>query len=79
MSLLATIAQAAAGGATDAQRTGMRESFRLLDAPEAWVIVLLVVPACAALAWLVYAREGVSPRARAFLATLRFASLLRKW
>ena len=68
--------QSAANGATEIQRTGMRESFRLLDAPEAWMIVLLVLPACAALAWLVYARESVSPRARVFLAALRFASLL---
>lgn len=68
--------QSAAKGAVEIQRTGMRESFKLLDAPEAWVIVLLVLPACAALAWLVYARETVSPRARTLLATLRFASLL---
>jgi uncharacterized membrane protein len=68
--------QNATAGAAEIQRTGMRESFRLLDAPEAWVIVLLVLPACAALAWLVYARESVTPRARAVLATLRFASLL---
>jgi len=68
--------QKAAQGAVEIQRTGMRESFKLLDAPEAWVIVLLVLPACAALAWLVYARESVSPRARTLLATLRFASLL---
>ncbi|MFN0007093.1 MAG: VWA domain-containing protein [Planctomycetota bacterium] len=68
--------QSAAQGAAEIQRTGMRESFKLLDAPEAWVIVLLVLPACAALAWFVYARESVSPRARGLLAALRFASLL---
>lgn len=68
--------QNTASGAAEVQRTGMHESFRFLDAPEAWVIVLLVLPACAALAWLVYARETVSPRARVLLAALRFASLL---
>lgn len=60
----------------EVQRTGIRESFRLLDAPEAWVVVLLVLPVCAGLAWLVYARESVSPRARAALTILRFTVLL---
>ncbi len=67
---------ALASSAAEVQKTGLRESFRLLDAPEPWVIVLLVLPTCAALAWIVYARESVPPRARAVLAVLRFVSLL---
>jgi uncharacterized membrane protein len=73
---VSALLQQAADGAAQIQRTGMRESFRLLDAPEAWIIVLLVLPACAALAWLVYARESIPTRARAFLGALRFASFL---
>lgn len=62
--------------APEIQKTGTRVSFRLLDAPEAWVVVLLVLPACAALAWLAYARESVRPRARRILSALRFAAIL---
>lgn len=65
------VAQAAAAG-----ETGTRESFRLLDLPELWVVVLVLLPACALLAWIGYGRESISPRARMVLALLRFASLL---
>jgi len=58
------------------QRTGVRESFRLLDAPEPWIVVLVVLPICAGLAWLAYARESVSPRARVVLSALRFSILI---
>ena len=30
--------------------TGVRETFRLLDAPATWIVVLVVLPACALLA-----------------------------
>jgi uncharacterized membrane protein len=62
--------------AAELQRTGTRESFRLLDAPEPWIVVLLVLPACAGLAWIVYARESVPARARAVLTSLRLLVLL---
>jgi uncharacterized membrane protein len=52
--------------------TGVRESFRLLDLPELWVVVLLVLPATALLAWLGYVREPLTLRARGTLAVLRF-------
>lgn len=52
--------------------TGVRESFRLLDMPQPWIVVLLVLPATALLAWLGYVREPLSMRARGTLAVLRF-------
>lgn len=56
--------------------TGLRESFRLLDLPELWVVVLLILPALALLAWLGYRTEtGLSTRARTVLGALRFAAL----
>ncbi len=62
--------------APEIQKTGTRVSFRLLDAPEAWIVVLLVLPACAALAWLAYARESIRPGARRILSLLRLAAIL---
>lgn len=62
--------------AGEIQRTGTRESFRLLDAPEAWIVVLIVLPSCACLAWLAYARESVAPRSRVLLSGLRFSVLV---
>ena len=62
--------------APELQQTGTRTSFRLLDAPEAWVVVLLVLPACAALAWIAYARESIGVRARWILTTLRLSAVL---
>jgi uncharacterized membrane protein len=76
LALLATLAPIGSDAAADVQRTGVRESFRLLDAPEPWIVVLVVLPICAGLAWLVYARESVSPRTRAVLTGLRFTVLL---
>jgi len=51
---------------------GLRETFKLADAPELWVIVLVIVPALAALSWLSYRKEQLTPGRRATLATLRF-------
>ncbi|MBL8859995.1 MAG: hypothetical protein JNL28_15915 [Planctomycetes bacterium] len=56
--------------------TGMRETFKLLDAPVPWVIVLVVIPACALLAWFSYRSEPITPRARMFLTVLRTAAFL---
>lgn len=72
------VAQATVPTETTAQPagTGVRETFRLLDAPATWIVVLIVVPACAALAWFSYRREPVSTRARFFLSGLRAAAFL---
>ncbi len=74
--MIASCSASALLALADLQRTGVRESFRLLDAPEPWIIVLVVLPICAGLAWLAYARESVSSRARVILSGLRFSILL---
>lgn len=56
--------------------TGVRETFRLLDAPATWIVVLIVIPACALLAWFSYRREPIAPLARLFLAGLRTLAFL---
>ena len=77
MSALPIAARLAAPlAAQGAGATGVRETLRLLDAPETWVVVLLLVPLAAGVAWVAYAREGLTARARAVLGTLRFASLM---
>lgn len=63
-------------GSTAAMGTGVRETFRLLDAPATWIIVLGVVPACALVAWFSYRKEPISTRARVFLSALRCAAFL---
>ena len=55
--------------------TGLRESLRLLDLPEAWVIVLLILPAVLLLCWLGYRGERLTPLSRATLACLRGAAI----
>ncbi len=58
------------------QDSGMRESLRLLDLPELWVLVLVLLPGLAMVSWLGYRSEhGLSPRARLVLSGLRFCSL----
>ncbi len=56
--------------------TGVRETFRLLDLPEAWIVALIVLPLCAGIAWIAYRSEDLRPGARATLITLRFLALL---
>jgi len=55
--------------------TGMRESLRLLDLPEMWVLVLIVAPLLFAVCWLGYRGETLTTPVRATLATLRFIAL----
>ncbi len=52
------------------------DSLRLLDLPEPWLVVLVVVPLFAGLAWIGYMRESLSPAARLVLAALRFSALV---
>lgn len=56
--------------------TGVRETFRLLDLPEAWVVVLVVLPLCAGIAWLAYRSEELATGPRATLVVLRFLALV---
>lgn len=55
--------------------TDLRESFRLLDLPATWLVVLVVLPALAGIAWLGYRSEALSGGVRFTLATLRFLAL----
>ncbi len=54
---------------------GLRETFKLADAPELWLIVLVIAPALAALCWLSYRREKLTPSRKVVLAGLRFVAL----
>ncbi len=58
------------------QAQGLDESFRLLDMPPAWVVVLIVLPLFAAVTWIGYARESVSRPMRLFLSALRVSAFL---
>ena len=50
--------------------TDLRESFRLLDLPATWVVVLVVLPALAGIAWLGYRSEPLSGGVRVTLDVL---------
>ncbi len=65
-----------ATAADPAAQTGLSESFRLQEAPQAWIIVLLIVPALFGVAWFSYRKELISSRARLTLSLLRFGALL---
>ncbi len=59
---------------TQAQEIGTSESLRLLDLPELWVVVLVLFPLGALIAWASYARETLSTGARLTLSLLRLAA-----
>ena len=62
--------------AETAEASGLRETFRLLDLPELWVVVLLILPAVALVSWLAYRSEpSLSSGARTTLSLLRFCAL----
>lgn len=54
----------------------MRETFKLLDLPEPWIVVLVILPLTALVAWIGYAKEPLKARARGTLVVLRFLALL---
>lgn len=60
----------------DAVSTGTRATFKLLDLPAPWIVVLVVVPAALGVAWLGYARERLSLHKRVVLASLRALAFL---
>ena len=62
--------------AAQASQTGLRMSFRLQEAPQAWIIVLIIVPALIFVSWLSYRREPIPRGARRLLSSLRFGALL---
>jgi len=61
---------ALAQGASDT-----RHEYKLVDLPPAWVVVLVVLPLLALVAWIGYARAPLSLRRRVVLALLRASSL----
>ena len=56
--------------------TGLEQSLRLLDLPPAWVVVLIVLPLFAAVAWIGYGRENLSSAMRATLVALRVSAFV---
>jgi len=62
--------------AVDEADIGVRESFRLLDLPELWIVVLVLVPLAALVAWAGYARESLPGGARLVLGGLRLTAIL---
>ena len=56
--------------------TALRQSWSLVDLPQAWVIVLLVLPCVLGLSWLGYRHQGIPPRWRLILGSLRAAAVL---
>jgi uncharacterized membrane protein len=68
--LAALGSQAGAEGAT-----GLRESLRLAEVPELWVLVLVLLPLLALVSWLGYRGEPVPQPARLGLGLLRFVAL----
>ncbi len=59
----------------DSLEVGVRESLRLLELPELWVVVLVLAPLAVLVAWTAYAREPLSRGARLTLSGLRFTAL----
>lgn len=55
--------------------TGMRESFKLADAPQAWVVVLVLAPLAVLVCVLGYRGESISSSAKLALGVLRFLAL----
>ena len=53
----------------------LRESWRLLEAPALWVIVLVIAPLVALISWYAYRSESLPGRVRAILMGLRTAAL----
>lgn len=52
-----------------------RETFRLLDVPPLWIVVLVLFPLTAIASWIGYWREGLPRAARGGLMLLRFLAL----
>jgi uncharacterized membrane protein len=65
----------AAAGAAEIPGAATSRALRLLDMPAPWIVVLIVLPVFAFVAWIGYARESMSSPMRFTLAGLRFAAL----
>ncbi|HUR27321.1 MAG TPA: hypothetical protein VM509_03990 [Planctomycetota bacterium] len=74
-SLFAWIAPLASAVQTEPS-IGTRATFRLIDLPPAWVLVLVVAPLVFAVCWLGYRGERLSKAARFLLAGLRMGAIV---
>ena len=54
----------------------VRETWRFLELPQLWIVVLVLVPGAFAIATLAYWKESLTPRMRWSLVALRFLSLM---
>lgn len=54
----------------------LRSELSLIDLPPLWIVVLAIVPAFAAIAWIGYAKESLSSLMRGFLVSLRLLAFL---
>lgn len=61
---------------TPASAEGVSETWRLLEMPDLWVVVLVLGPLVAGVAFLAYWRERISPGPKRLLVLLRFLSLV---
>jgi len=55
---------------------GMRQSWRLLNLPPAWVVVFVLLPAAGLVAWAAYLKENLGRTARMSLIGMRLTSLI---
>jgi len=62
--------------AQQVEPTGLEQSLRLLDLPPAWVVVLVVLPLFAFVAWIGYGRERLSRAMRSVLVALRVSAFV---
>ena len=60
----------------DLPEEGLRTSLRLLDIPELWIVVLVLMPLLAGVAWVGYARERLGLGPRLLLSGMRVLALL---
>jgi len=75
LALLQQPAEPAAAAPVEGVEAGLRESWRLLDLPEMWIVVLVLVPLLLLLSWVSYARENLGTGARVVLMSFRFLAL----
>ena len=60
----------------EAAGDAVQETWRLMDLPAMWVVVLILIPGAFGVAYLAYWRESISNRARWSMVTLRALSFL---
>lgn len=70
------LALAAAQVAEPEKLTGTSQTLEFLDLPALWLLVLVLIPLLALVAFVGYWKESLSPRSKVFMSALRFASLL---